>query len=166
MQRRLGFAIRFLLLLVAFYVLAALNAVNDAAVVPLTSAITRVAGVTIQLFDPNARVSGTTISSGAFAIDVKNGCNAIETMMLFAAAVIAFPAPLRGKILALAVGVPLIQLLNVVRLVTLFWLGVSHRRFFDLFHVAVWQAVMILIGVAIFAAWSSQVGTRRAADAR
>jgi exosortase H (IPTLxxWG-CTERM-specific) len=165
-RRRLGFALRFLGTLVLLYVVIALNQVNDGVIVPFTEGVTAAAGAVLRAAGEPNRVAGTVIASPAFAIDVKNGCNAVETMMLFAAAVIAFPAPFKRKLLALALGLPLIQLLNVLRLAMLFWLGVHHRQLFDVFHVAVWQAVMILAGVAIFASWSSRIAPRPAADLR
>lgn len=165
-RRRLVFAGRFLGTLILLYVLIALNQVNDAVIVPFTEAVTAAAGSVLRAAGEPNRVAGTILASPAFAIDVKNGCNAVETMMLFAAAVIAFPAPVKRRLLALALGLPLIQLLNVLRLAMLFWLGVHHRRLFDVFHVAVWQAVMILAGVAIFASWSSRIAPRPAADLR
>ena len=159
-RRRITFAVRFVVILLILYVVVALNQVNDRVIVPFTEVITGAVGALMRGVDPHVQVSGTTISSGAFAIDVRNGCNAVETMMLFTAALLAFPASPRRRLIGLVIGLPLIQLLNVVRLASLLWLGVHHRPLFDLFHVAVWQAVMILIGVAIFAAWSSSVTTQ------
>ena len=52
--------------------------------------------------------------------------------------------------------------MNLVRIVSLFWLGVHHRDVFELFHAAVWQTALILLAVGIFLAWSRL----RAAEAR
>src|SRR5215213_3493094 len=126
MRKKLVFGARFLAILLALYAIVALNQVNDSVVVPFTAAVTRVAAVSLRLADRNVHSAGTVITSERFAIDVKNGCNAVEVMILFAAAVLAFPAPVRFRLAGLAVGLPLIQLLNVIRLTSLFWFGSRH----------------------------------------
>ena len=165
-RQRITFAINFLVLLVLFYVVIALKPVNDHVIVPFTTAITNISGMTLRTFERDISISGTTIGSPRFSVDVKNGCNAVEAMMLFAAAVLAFPAPLRSRLLALAVGLPIIQIVNMARLTSLFWLGVRHPDWFDIFHIALWQTVIILISVAMFATWSSRVVAPKTASRR
>ena len=165
-RNKVAFATKFVGLLVIFYAVIAFHPVNDYVVVPFTATITRVAGSAVRVFDRDAMVRGTIITSSRFGIDVKNGCNAIETMALFSAAVLSFPAPLSRRLAALLIGLPALQLVNVVRLTSLFWLGTRHPDVFDVFHVAVWQVVIILIGVAMFGTWSSFVVARATVNAR
>ena len=40
----------------------------------------------------------------------------------------------------------------------------NHPRFFDLFHAAVWQSAMVLIGLAMFMFWSWKFAPRPAAQ--
>lgn len=162
-RRRLVFAGRFLGLLLLLYVVVAVNPVNDHVVVPFTAFVTRVSGVAVRLFDAEVRVSGTTMASPRFAIDVRNGCNAVEAMILFTAAVLAFPAPVRWRLAGLAIGLPVLQLVNVLRLTSLFWLGAWRPDLFNVVHIALWQSVIILIGVAMFVFWSSRSAARPAA---
>lgn len=165
MRARLAFAGRFLAFLTVFYAVVAFNPINDGAVVPFTGAVTRVAAQVVRLFDRDVQAVGTTMASSRFVIDVKNGCNAVEVMIFFTAAVLAFPAPMRVRIAGLAAGLPLIQLLNLVRLASLFWIGTRHPSLFNLFHVALWQTVMILIGVTMFVVWSSSASRQTAGRA-
>jgi len=46
----------------------------------------------------------------------------------------------------------------------LFWLGATRPAWFNLFHIAIWQSVIILIGVAMFAIWTSRVAGRSTAN--
>lgn len=161
---KISFAAKFVVFLVLFYGLVAFYPVNDRVIVPFTAAITRAAASIARGFDRDVTATGTTIASGRFAMDVKNGCNAVETMILFIAAILAFPAPARLRLVALLIGLPAIQLANLVRLTSLFWLGTTRPEWFNIFHVAIWQSVIILIGVAMFAIWSSRVARQPTAD--
>src|SRR5688500_6192904 len=125
-RRRAVFATRFVVVLLVLYVIVALNQVNDHIIVPFTEMITAAVGAVLSAGMQPIDVNGTILSSRSFTIDVRNGCNAVETMMLFAAALLAFPASPRRRLVGLAIGLPLIQLLNVIRLASLFWLGVYH----------------------------------------
>jgi len=154
---KLIFATKFVVFLALLYGLVALYPVNDRVIVPFTAAITRAAASIVRIFDRDVIATGTTIGSNRFAMDVKNGCNAVETMILFLAAVLAFPASARLRLIAILIGLPAIQLANLVRLTSLFWVGSTRPDWFNLFHVAVWQSVIILIGVAMFAIWSSRI---------
>ena len=104
--------------------------------------------------------------SQTFALGVHNGCNGIEAVILLVAAIIAFPASLRSRLLGVAGAAVAIQLLNVVRLSSLFWLGEHYRSVFDLFHVGIWQSLIILAAISLFVFWSLKFAERPLADSR
>ncbi len=109
--------------------------------------------------------ASTVLRSGGFAVDVRNGCNGLEAALVFSAAVVAFPATRRQRWAGLLAGFVVIEILNLIRVVSLFWLGVHRPGIFELFHAAVWQTVLILLAVALFVLWSRRIaraGTRRA----
>jgi exosortase/archaeosortase family protein len=83
-------------------------------------------------------------------------------MILFMAAVLAFPSTSQLRLMGLAAGLPAIQLINLVRLVSLYWSGIHRPQWFTFLHIVVWQTAVILVGVAIFIIWSSRVARDRA----
>ena len=160
------FLIRFVVALGAFYLLVAIQPVNDHVVVPFTEFLVRISTVLLAALGEGAQSSGTIIQSPAFAVDVKNGCNGIEAALLLVAAMLAFPASARQRILGIAAGLAVIQGVNLLRIVSLFWLGVHHRDVFELFHAAVWQTALILLAVGIFLVWSRRAGGGGRSEAR
>jgi exosortase H (IPTLxxWG-CTERM-specific) len=148
------FLIRFVAVLGAFYLLVAIQPVNDRVVVPFTELLVRVSTALLAVLGEKAVSFGTVIQSSAFAVDVKNGCNGIEAALLLVAAMLAFPASPKRRAQGIAAGLAVIQGVNLFRIVSLFWLGVHHRAVFELFHAAVWQTALILLAVGIFLAWS------------
>jgi exosortase H (IPTLxxWG-CTERM-specific) len=163
LRPRFVFAAKFLGALVILYVVVTLGPVNDAVIVPFTAAIAKIAVAAVHVVDGNVHAIGTAMASERFTMDVRNGCNAVETMMLFAAAVLAFPASGRWRAIGVAIGLPLIQAANIVRLATLYWIGSRRPAWFEVFHIGVWQTIIILFGVGIFAVWSARSAASMAA---
>jgi exosortase H (IPTLxxWG-CTERM-specific) len=102
-------------------------------------------------------MNGTIISNSRFAVNIRNGCNGIEAMLIFLAAVLAFPAPWRSRLTGLALGILAIQLVNLVRVVALFLTGVYFPKLFDTSHTVIWQTVVILSGVLLWIYWANRI---------
>jgi exosortase H (IPTLxxWG-CTERM-specific) len=157
-RRSLLFLARFLALLVAGYALVAWNPVNDAVVVPFTAAIARVSGVLLNAIGERVSVAGTEIRSERFAVQIENGCNGVEAALLFGSAVLAFPAPWRRRATGLVLGFLAIQALNLVRVVSLFWIGAHRPALFSSSHTVLWQSAIVLASVLLFLVWASRIG--------
>ena len=164
-RRSLVFLAKFAVLLVVFYFLVAWRPVNDAAVVPFTAGVARVSAAALRVLGEDVGVSGTEIHSSRFAVNIENGCNGVETALLFGAAVLAFPAPWVRRLLGLAAGFVAIQLINLVRVVSLFWIGAHRPALFTLSHTVLWQSIVVLCGVLLFLAWATREQKARAAAA-
>jgi exosortase H (IPTLxxWG-CTERM-specific) len=160
------FLIRFVVVLGAFYLLVSIQLVNDRVVVPFTELLVRISTGLLAAIGEKTQSFGTVIQSPVFAVDVKNGCNGIEAALLLVAAMLAFPALPRQRLVGIAAGLTVIQGVNLFRIVSLFWLGVHHRDVFELFHAAVWQTALILLAVGIFLAWSRRAAGGGRAEAR
>jgi exosortase H (IPTLxxWG-CTERM-specific) len=140
--------------MLGLYVVIALNQVNDRVIVPFTEVISRGAAGLLSVFERGVGAEGTVMRSSRFALDVRNGCNGVEAVILLAAAIFAFPATLRSRLIGIVAATVAIELLNLVRLSSLFWLGEHYRHIFDVFHIAVWQSLIILAAISIFILWS------------
>jgi exosortase H (IPTLxxWG-CTERM-specific) len=160
------FLLRFVVALGVFYLLVAIQPVNDHVVVPFTELLVRISNALLAAIGEKTQAAGTVIQSPAFAVDVKNGCNGIEAALLLVAAMLAFPAPPKQRALGIAAGLLVIQCVNLFRIVSLFWLGVHYRNVFELFHAAVWQTALILLAVGIFLAWSRFARSEGPVEAR
>jgi exosortase H (IPTLxxWG-CTERM-specific) len=154
-RQRLLFIGRFLLLLGVFYV-AVSNRFSDRVLVqPFTAGIAAVAGVLLRLFGYAVQRHGTLLTSSNFAVEIKTGCNGVEAMLVLVAAIVAYPAPWRRKAIGAAVGIAVIQLLNLARVLMLFIVGRDYPARFELFHVVIGQSVIFLASIAIFLVWSA-----------
>lgn len=146
----------FIVLLGGSFTLVSLNAVNDHVIEPFTAAIARVSGAVLNLMGQGITMEGTIVRNARFAVNIENGCNGVETMLIFCSAVLAFPAPWPARLGGLVLGCVAIQIINLARVVALFLTGAYLPDFFDSSHTVVWQTVVILFGVLLWILWADR----------
>ena len=164
MQRtQVLFLVKFFAILIAAYLLIAWNPVNDHVIVPFTHGVAQVSGAVLRAMGQPVTVDGTIIRSARFGVNINNGCNGVEAMLILLASILAFPASMKARAMGLLLGAIVVQILNAIRIVTLYLLGAYQPKLFDLFHTAVWQILIILSAIAFFLIWSARVAPNRLA---
>jgi exosortase H (IPTLxxWG-CTERM-specific) len=114
----------------------------------------------LNVLGQETTVAGTAIRSSGFAVNIQRGCDAIEPSWLFCAAVLAFPVSWKTKPIALLAGVPVILMLNLVRIVSLYFIGIHAPALFNLFHLEIWPVVLILVALLLWMGWIHWVRRR------
>ena len=151
---RVRFVALFLLTLVISYVVIAIRPVNDNVIEPYTAILATGTGHLLNALGQDVSVDGTMVRGAGFAMNIYNGCNAVEAMLILLAAIVAYPASAKARAIGLFGGMVLIQALNFVRLVSLYLIGRYWPAAFETAHVTVWQVLIILFALAIFVFWS------------
>jgi exosortase H (IPTLxxWG-CTERM-specific) len=120
-------------------------------------------GGLMQAFDDKVVVQGSDIrnSQTGYAVSIKSGCNGVEAAMILAAAILAYPAPWLKKLLGMVIGVLAIQVLNVIRIISLYYLGAWSQKALDIAHLYVWPGLIILDALVIFLLWIHWLGRGR-----
>ncbi len=72
---------------------------------------------------------------------------------MLVAAIFAFPAPWRDRLVGLAAGIVAVQGLNIVRVISLFYLGQWNMQVFEWAHFYVWQALIMLDVLIVWLVW-------------
>jgi exosortase H (IPTLxxWG-CTERM-specific) len=88
-----------------------------------------------------------------FAMEIRDGCNGVNVVVLLWAAILAYPASLKWKLIGLAGGLAAIQLLNLFRLISLFYLGQYNWSLFEFAHLYLWESLIIIDGMVVFSLW-------------
>ncbi len=160
------FALRFAFVLLALFALE-LTPPGQALVRPWTAFVASASSALIQAFDGDAVASGIVIRSlqSGFAVAIEAGCNGIEAMLVLVAGMLAFPASWRQRAAGIAVGAFAIQALNLLRVVSLFYLGQWNREWFEWAHLYAWQALVMLDAVIVWLLWIRHVESRAAPPA-
>ena len=164
----LKFLVIFGILLAVFYVFIAFSLFYRTRFVPLHHhLIARISGDVLAVLGQEVTVAGKSIYSPKFSVKIVRGCDAVEAIALYVCAVLAFPLPFLKRLPGMIAGALLLSILNLIRVVSLFLIGVYSRRIFALMHIDVWQAMFIFFAVLLWILWllwatRSQVATRPA----
>lgn len=137
------------------------TASSDDMMAGIQGGLARVTGAVLNVLGERAAVEGNTVQSERFGISVVAACTGLFITGLFVVAVIAYPTrPLSG-LLGVGIGIAGIYVLNVVRLVSLYYVGVHFPGILDTVHLLVWQSLMIAFAVLLWLLWA---GSRRHAS--
>lgn len=107
----------------------------------------------LQGLNQHTVVSGDAIKFGTHSFILKRGCDATEPAWLLAAAVISFPAPLWRKLLGVVAGTLLLLVLNLLRVISLFFVVRNHPSLYDTLHLTLFPAVFIVLAMIIWGGW-------------
>ena len=148
------FLILFLSILGISFTVIALKPVNDAFVVPYTTLIARASGHVLGFLGEDITINGCRLRSPRFAVTIYNGCNGLITSLIFISGVLAFPARWSAKVLGVIGGLLAIQAINLVRIISLFYIGIYLPKLFNSSHIFIWQSLVILAGVTLWITWA------------
>ena len=126
------------------------------------SGYARLAGGVLALFDPAVTVAGNAIN-GRYALRIVKTCDAMEANLLFLAAISAYPARWLHKLMAAGLGLATLVAINVLRICSLYFIGLRWPARFDFFHTELWPLLLVATTAGLFAVWVSWL-TRRSAS--
>lgn len=129
--------------------------------VPFTSFIVLSSSFLINVFGGTSSVNGTHLSTPHFGINVVDGCNGIYATAILVAGVLAYPARWKHRLLGVLIGFVAIFLVNLIRVISLLYLG---QRFPDIFkeiHIFVWQPIIIIWAIYVWYLWWNKIEGRK-----
>lgn len=157
----------FLLLLVALFTLEMLEPVQRHVVQPFTGSLATISAALIMPFDGDVAASGRVIrdTGNYFAVSIEAGCNGVEAAIVLIAAVIAFPARWGQRLAAIASGFLAIQAMNILRIVSLFYVGQWNMTVFSWTHLYLWPVLIMLDVLIVFLFYLRVINRRAEAEA-
>ena len=99
---------------------------------------------------------GTIMQSGPFEVDIAPACSGAVPTSIYLAAVYAYPTSWRARWVGTALGVGVIQIVNVFRVTALFLVGLFFHQIFHETHVYVAQALVVCVAVALWLYWATR----------
>ncbi len=82
----------------------------------------------------------------------------IEAGIILIAAMLAYPAPWSATLVGILAGNLTVQALNLVRIISLFYLGQWSETAFEWAHLYIWQALTMLDVLVVFLIWLRWLG--------
>ncbi len=151
----------FVIFMALFYFITTRSVVDKNVIPKYMRFNARASAAVLNLLGEGASVHGTSVSSPRYSVDIRHGCDAIEPSALFIAAVLAFPSTMRSKLPGLIAGTVVLAVINLVRIVSLFYTGIHFPRAFEVVHADVWQPIFILLALTLWVIWALWAARRR-----
>lgn len=150
------FAVTFAVLAIVGTLLLMNSFVVQYFVEPLTQGLVQASAEVTRLTGAEVSVRESVLAfvGSPGAVEVADGCNAVQVCMLLMCGILAFPAPLLSRVIGIVVGIAIVQLINIVRIVTLLYLSGHAPDLFDFFHLYVWDAFIVIDAVVAFLVWT------------
>jgi exosortase H (IPTLxxWG-CTERM-specific) len=160
-RKPLRFLALFVLIFAACYLLfGVIPRVRLGVINPYTEFLAGAVASVVNLFGAGASANGAQVYSPRYSMDIAMGCDGVEASCLYLAGVLAFPTSWRARLIGLAFGVPLIQAINLARLVGLYYAGMYLPSLAGEIHDYVAQTIVIVLSTAILIFWLERFGVR------
>jgi len=145
----------FLGVLLLFFVFELTPAGQHYLVIPVTNTVAEISATIIRTFDTDTVASGKTIWNpvNGFGVTIEAGCNGVEASIFLVAVMLAFPSSWRQKLVGILLGIASVHILNLARIISLFYIGQWNKEFFDWAHLYIWQALIMLDVLVVFLLW-------------
>jgi exosortase H (IPTLxxWG-CTERM-specific) len=117
------------------------------------SAYAHVSNRVLVVFGQNSHVTGSTIQGSVVSLTIERGCDALDPILVLCAGVLAYPASWRCKAVGLALGVPAIMFLNVVRILSLYAIQLKAPALFNPVHLDIWPVVFVILAGLLWISW-------------
>ena len=130
---------------------------NECAVSFVQTGVARCTSFVLNLLNMQTVVVGHTIESSRFHIEVITACTGLYVASVFLPAVIAYPSRLIAKLIGATCGIAAIFALNIIRLVSLFYIGIYLPGFLEHAHLLVWQPLFIIFALFLWLFWAEKV---------
>lgn len=106
-------------------------------------------------------VTGTILSSNTFSVNIVAECTAIGPLILFIGAVSAYPSKLKPKVIGFLLGIFALTGINLIRIMSLFWIGSIFPQYLNVAHLLVWQSLIIISAIVLWLLWVDRIANAR-----
>ena len=110
-----------------------------------------ISGSILRWFDPTLVVQGQSLT-GRFSLRIVKTCDAMDVQILFVSAVLAWPGPWLRRVVAGALGAAVILVANILRICSLYFVGLYMPDWFEFAHVELWPAILLVLATGMFVA--------------
>jgi archaeosortase B (VPXXXP-CTERM-specific) len=123
---------------------------------PLALVFAAVSGFILNLLSLKTTASGTLLQVEGFAAQVDDVCTGIFVVAIYLSAVLAYPSRATEKLKGFLLGASVIFFLNLIRVVSLMYIGRFFPSFFEIAHLLIWQSLVIFSALLVWMYWTER----------
>ncbi|MCH8147843.1 MAG: hypothetical protein IH987_07595 [Planctomycetes bacterium] len=127
----------------------------------------RLVAAMLRVLGDDAAAAGKSIVSSRFSLSIEVGCDAVQASVFFILAVAVSPVsvPLLARVPYLLFGALCLSVINLFRILSLYFTGIYYPGAFEFVHIDVWQALFVFMPLVLWVAWLRKArGPRRGAS--
>ena len=144
---------KFFGLMILFYGFWASPFIQANLIEPISCAYAFLAGIFVNIFGYSVSIVRDTIGNADFSISIKNGCDGVEGLAIFLCAILIYPATISQKLKGILLGFSFLIMLNLIRVISLYLIGIHFPSLFDVMHESIWQVLFILLTLVALFKW-------------
>ncbi|MEA1864799.1 MAG: archaeosortase B [Euryarchaeota archaeon] len=114
-------------------------------------------GFLLHILGVSNVVSGNNVIMEGLSLKIIDECTAMFGSIVYVSCVLAYPTDVKKKLTGIALGIPSLYAINMVRLVVLAFVGLWYPEIFDYVHTYLWQTIFIVFVIAIWLIWVDRV---------
>jgi archaeosortase B (VPXXXP-CTERM-specific) len=119
----------------------------------LKADIANVLAFTLSMLGIKSTVQGEDVLLGNFSLKIVEECTAVFASLIYVSCVLAYPTSLKNKLVGIGFGIPVIQVVNLARLVVLSFTALYYPGIFEFVHTYIWQSIFIIFVIVIWLIW-------------
>lgn len=123
----------------------------------LKTDIANVLAFTLSLLGVKATVQGEDVLLGGFSLSIVEECTAVFASLIYVSCVLAYPADFKSKLMGIGFGIPVIQVVNLARLIVLSLTGLYYPGIFEFVHTYIWQSIFIIFVIGVWLVWLERI---------
>lgn len=115
----------------------------------------------LNILESPLYLRNTVVSSPDFSYTIIRGCDGLEGLMIFLAAIIVFPVAVKYKWRGLLVGTLSLFLINHLRIIILYYVGVIKPEYFEFAHHNIGFLLYSLSSILVLLLWVEWIRKRQ-----
>lgn len=139
-----------------FYTLLRTSTLHEFIARPLAEGLASVSALALNLLSLKVTASGPILRVEGFAAQIGDVCTGIFVVAVYLAAVLAYPSRAGEKLKGLLLGASTILLLNLIRVISLIYIGRFFPALFEPAHLVVWQSLIIFSALLVWLYWTER----------
>jgi archaeosortase B (VPXXXP-CTERM-specific) len=123
----------------------------------LNSITASILGFLLRIFGVDATVTGDLVMMDPSPFRIIDECTAMFGSIVYISCVLAYPTDPKKKIVGIALGIPCLYAINMVRLIVLAFVSIFSPDMFEFVHTYLWQTIFIIFVIVIWLIWVDRV---------
>jgi exosortase/archaeosortase family protein len=167
-RSRVAWIIRFVIVAIAgmlgTFVILDNTLVEKSIVDPYCEIVAASCRIALGVLGITAWGAANQVQSSKFSIEIISACTGLDVAGILCAAIVAFPATRKNKLIGMIGGFVAVYFMNLVRVLALFLLGSERGDIFRSAHLVYAQGYMIVLAAGIWFLWAvvcSRYGVKR-----